>query len=66
MAVDTTSKKPENRIRKMAIGARMRLKIVYLPEQGNRPAPGFVWRTSDLQFMQIIQEFSIEQGITYT
>ena len=42
MAVDTTSKKPENRIRKMAIGARMRLKIVYLPEQGNRPVPGFV------------------------
>jgi hypothetical protein len=42
IAVDTTSKKPENRIRKMAIGARMRLKIVYLPEQGNRPVPGFV------------------------
>jgi hypothetical protein len=40
--VDTTSKKPENRIRKIAIGARMRLKIVYLPEQGNCPVPGFV------------------------
>jgi hypothetical protein len=42
IAVDTTSKKPENRIRKMAIGARIRLKIVYLPEQGNCPGPGFV------------------------
>jgi hypothetical protein len=42
IAVDTTSKKPENRIRKMAIGARIRLKIVYLPEQGNCPVPSFV------------------------
>jgi hypothetical protein len=33
--VDTTSKKPENRIRKMAIGARMRLRIVYLLVRGN-------------------------------
>jgi hypothetical protein len=41
-AVDTTSKKPENRIRKMAIGAHMRLKIVYLPEKGNCLVPGFV------------------------
>jgi hypothetical protein len=42
IAVDTPSKKPENRIRKMAIGARIRLKIVYLPEQGNCPVPSFV------------------------
>jgi hypothetical protein len=42
IAVDTPSKKPENRIRKMAIGARMGLKIVYLPEQGNCPVPVFV------------------------
>jgi hypothetical protein len=40
--VDTTFKKPENRIRKIPIGARMRLKIVYLPEQGNSPVFGFV------------------------
>jgi hypothetical protein len=42
MAVDTTSKKPENWIRKMAIGARMGLRIVYLLEQVNSPDSGFV------------------------
>jgi len=42
IAVGTTSKKPENRIRKMAIGARMGLKIVDLPEQGYCPVPAFV------------------------
>jgi hypothetical protein len=42
ITVDTTSKKPKNRIRKIAIGVRMRLKIVCLPEQGNCPVPGFV------------------------
>jgi hypothetical protein len=40
--VDTTSKKPENRIRKMAIGALIGLRIVHLPEQINSPDSGFV------------------------
>jgi hypothetical protein len=42
IAGGTTSKKTENRIRKMAIGARMGLKIVALPEQGYCPVPAFV------------------------
>ena len=50
----------------MAIGARMGLKIVDLPEQGYCPVPAFVSRDPDPLYMQIIQEFSIEQGIIYT
>jgi hypothetical protein len=40
--VDTDPKKFENEIGKMAIGARIRLRIVYLFELGNYPVPGFV------------------------
>jgi hypothetical protein len=64
--VDTPSKKSENRIGKMAIGGRIELRIVYLLVQGNYKGPGVVRHTPDPLFMQIIQEFSIKQGVIFT
>ena len=49
----------------MAIGGCIGLRIVYLFELGNLPAPDFVRHTPDPLFMQIIQEFSIEQGVIF-
>jgi len=66
IAVDTTSKKPENRIRKMAIGARMGLRIVHLPEQVKLPGFWLCLKYSGPLFKQILQVFSIEQWVIYT
>jgi hypothetical protein len=42
LAGDTISQKPENMIRKIAIGGRIGLRIVYLLVQGNYKGPSVV------------------------
>ena len=50
----------------MAIGARMGLRIAHLPEQVKLPGFWLCPTYSGPLFKQILQVFSIEQGVIYT